>query len=156
MIPSYMIDLTSGIELPSAELSADLETAARAALQRAGAPDGASLTIAVTGDDVVQQLNRDYRGQDKPTDVLSFPDGAALPAGGVYLGDVVISLAQAERQAQRGGHALTAELQLLVVHGVLHLLGHDHADPDEKAAMWAAQADVLRALNASITGPSEE
>jgi probable rRNA maturation factor len=93
--------------------------------------------------------------------VLSFPAGEVMPgmaeAGlAAYLGDVAISVARAAAQAAAGGHSLAAELQLLTVHGVLHLLGHDHDEPAAKAAMWAAQTAVLTQLEAEITGPGAE
>lgn len=103
----------------------------------------ATLTILLTDDEQLQTLNRDYRDYDQTTDVLSFADGTTLPDIGLYLGDIAISVAQAQRQAEAGGHTLLAELRLLVVHGVLHLLGHDHAEPDEQAQMWQAQAEIL-------------
>jgi probable rRNA maturation factor len=67
-----------------------------------------------------------------------------------YLGDIAISLPRATAQAEAAGHPVAAELQLLTVHGVLHLLGHDHAEPEEKAAMWAAQAAVLATLGVTL------
>jgi probable rRNA maturation factor len=95
----------------------------------------------------MRALNRSYLGIDAPTDVLAFPASELDPeTGRRYLGDVLLSLPRAERQAKDAGHGLEAELQLLVVHGVLHLLGYDHASPDEKARMWAAQAEVLGRL----------
>jgi probable rRNA maturation factor len=63
-----------------------------------------------------------------------------------YLGDVVISVPRAAAQAREAGHSLEAEAQLLVIHGVLHLLGHDHAEAQEKDRMWAAQAEILERL----------
>lgn len=105
------------------------------------------LTILMSDDAQVRELNRQYLGIDAPTDVLSFPAGEADPDTGVtYLGDVIISVPQAGAQARAAGHGLEAEVQLLVVHGVLHLLGHDHAHPEARARMWAAQADVLSLL----------
>jgi probable rRNA maturation factor len=105
------------------------------------------LTIVLTDEAQLHELNRQYLGVDAPTDVLSFPSGDADPeTGKTYLGDVVLSVPHAELQARAGGHKLEAEVQLLVVHGVLHLLGHDHASAADKAAMWAAQARVLDAL----------
>ena len=113
----------------------------------------------VTSDEAVQQLNRDYRGVDAPTDVLSFaaqessdeepelvlpPEVAAELAA--YLGDIVIAYPYAARQAARFGNSVAAELRLLTVHGVLHLLGYDHATPAEEAAMWAIQEQVLAAF----------
>ncbi len=105
------------------------------------------LSIVLTDDAQLHQLNRDYLGVDAPTDVLSFPASETDPeTGASYLGDVLISIPRAEAQAQSAGHPLEAEVQLLVVHGVLHLLGHDHAEPEDKARMWAAQAQVLDKL----------
>jgi probable rRNA maturation factor len=69
---------------------------------------------------------------------------------------VIISLPRAKAQAGRAGHPLEAELQLLTVHGVLHLLGHDHAEPAEKSAMRAAQAEILRALGSPVANPMPE
>jgi len=105
------------------------------------------LTILLSDDAQVRELNRQYLGIDAPTDVLSFPAGEADPDTGVtYLGDVIISVPQAGAQARAAGHALEAEVQLLVVHGVLHLLGHDHAQSEAKGRMWAAQTEVLNQL----------
>jgi probable rRNA maturation factor len=105
------------------------------------------LSIVLTDDAQLHQLNRDYLGVDAPTDVLSFPASEIDPETGVsYLGDVLVSIPRAEAQAQSAGHPLEAEVQLLVVHGVLHLLGHDHAEPEDKARMWSAQTQVLERL----------
>jgi probable rRNA maturation factor len=141
------LEIDPGHVLPVPE--AVLEEAAQAALRQQFAPQ-ADLTVVLTGDERIRGLNRDFLGQDRSTDVLSFPAGEADPeTGRQYLGDVVISLPTAGEGARRGGHALQAELQLLVVHGVLHLLGHDHADADEKQRMWTAQAQILTALGIS-------
>jgi probable rRNA maturation factor len=72
----------------------------------------------------MRTLNREHRGKDKTTDVLSFP-GGGTPEG-YHLGDIVISLPQAQRQAEVAGHSLDRELRVLLLHGVLHCLGHDH------------------------------
>ncbi len=112
------------------------------------------LTLIVTGDDALQELNRRYLEIDAPTDVLSFPAGEVNPENGAfYLGDIAISYQRAQAQAALAGHPVEAELQLLVVHGVLHLLGYDHAEPDEKAAMWAAQDRVLAELGSAAQSP---
>ena len=126
-----------------------LKQAARAALDVARVRRAASLSIVVTGDAALRRFNRDFLGIDAPTDVLSFSSDEA----GSYLGDVLISLARARAQAARGGHPLIDELRLLVIHGVLHLLGHDHDAPQRKARMWAVQAKALRRAQASIEGP---
>jgi probable rRNA maturation factor len=126
-----------------------LERAARAALDLSGSPD-ADLTIVLVDDARIRVLNRDFLAHDAPTDVLSFPADEPDPeTGRRYLGDVVISLARATEQARERGHAFEAELQLLAVHGVLHLLGHDHAEAEEKQRMWAAQAGALEQLGVS-------
>jgi probable rRNA maturation factor len=126
-----------------------LENAAQAVLDLSGVTDG-DVTIALVDDARIQGLNRDFLGHDAPTDVLSFPADEPDPeTGRRYLGDVVISRARAAEQAAERGHAVEAEMQLLVVHGVLHLLGHDHAGAGEKDRMWAAQAEVLERLGIS-------
>jgi probable rRNA maturation factor len=126
-----------------------LEKAAAAVLDLSGVPAG-DLTIALVDEARIQTLNRDFLGNDAPTDVLSFPADEADPETGCrYLGDVVISLARAAQQAAERGHAVEAEMQLLVVHGVLHLLGHDHAGTVEKERMWARQAEALEHLGVS-------
>ena len=105
------------------------------------------MTIVLTDDAQLHELNREFLGVDAPTDVLSFPSSETDPETGVpYLGDILVSIPRATLQAQAAGHPLEAEVQLLVVHGTLHLLGHDHAEAEEKAAMWQAQAEVLSRL----------
>jgi probable rRNA maturation factor len=126
-----------------------LEHAARAVLDLSGVPD-ADLTIVLVDDGRIQGLNRDFLGHDAPTDVLSFPADEPDPeTGRRYLGDVVISFMRAAEQAGERGHAVESEMQLLVVHGILHLMGHDHAEPGEKDRMWAIQASLLEHLGVS-------
>src|SRR5688572_27780299 len=124
-----------------------LERAARSTLDFGSAPPDAEITIVLTDDAQLHELNREYLGLDAPTDVLSFPASESDPETGTrYLGDILISIPRAAAQAKTAGHALEEEVQLLVVHGTLHLLGHDHAAAGEKALMWAAQAKVLAQL----------
>jgi probable rRNA maturation factor len=127
-------------------LAADIpERAALAVLEHQSA-DG-DLTIVLTDDAQLHDLNRDYLGVDAPTDVLSFPASETDPeTARRYLGDILISVSRAGEQARAAGHALEAEVQLLAVHGTLHLLGYDHAQAEEKARMWKAQAEVLEGL----------
>ncbi len=90
-----------------------------------------AVTVALVGDHRIQALNRDFRGYDKPTDVLAFTSGDAVePNGQPYLGDIVISVETADRQARRRGSELRRELKVLTLHGFLHLLGYDHATDD--------------------------
>jgi probable rRNA maturation factor len=119
---------------------------------------GCELAVKVTRDEPVQVLNRRHRGVDAPTDVLAFADGVCEPfvdaSGGLrYLGDIVISLDRAEAQAAEAGHPVLTELQLLVVHGVLHLLGYDDQSDGQRAKMWAVQAEVLQSLGLDINPP---
>jgi probable rRNA maturation factor len=130
---------------------ARLKQAANAALDQQRVTDRVELTIVIAGNAQLRQLNRQFRHIDAPTDVLSF--NAADETA--YLGDVIISYPQARAQARAGGHPIEAELQLLVVHGVLHLLGHDHDTAAKKAQMWRAQAAALRAIRAAIMEPVE-
>ena len=126
---------------------AGLERAALQVLQQVGADASAETTIVLTDDAQLHSLNRQFLGIDAPTDVLSFPGGETDPdSQALYLGDVIISLSRAQAQAAAGGYALQDELQLLIVHGMLHLLGHDHAEEEEKAIMWAAQTEILESL----------
>lgn len=129
-----------------------LERAARAALAHESESVESDLSIVLTDNARLQELNREYLGIDAPTDVLSFPasetDGSEIDpeTGAPYLGDILISVPRAQSQADAAGHALESEVQLLVVHGVLHLLGHDHGEPAEKARMWKAQSEILESL----------
>jgi probable rRNA maturation factor len=133
------------------QITALLQQAAATALQVAGADPQADMTVVLSDDDQLQRLNHQFLEIDAPTDVLSFPGGDTDPdSETLYLGDVIISYERAAAQAAAGGHAVEAELQLLTVHGVLHLLGHDHAEAAEKTAMWAVQAQALEALGCPL------
>lgn len=124
-----------------------LERAANATLVHASHSLDSELSIILTDDARLHELNLNYLGVNAPTDVLSFPASETDPETGArYIGDILISVPRAQVQAEAAGHPLEAELQLLVVHGVLHLLGHDHARAKEKARMWKAQAEVLESL----------
>lgn len=93
-------------------------------------PKTTSLGVRLVDDEEMRQLNRRFRGRDAPTDVLSFPGGDT--AEGSHLGDVVISIPTARHQARSRGHSTQRELRLLLIHGLLHCLGHDHmADAGE-------------------------
>jgi probable rRNA maturation factor len=139
-----MVHTESALE-PLPVESALIEAAAAAALEHQAV--AGDLTVVLTDDAQIQRLNRDYLGLDAPTDVLAFPAAEIDPENDrTYLGDVLISIPQAASQAQSAEHSLAAEVQLLVVHGILHLLGHDHADAEAKARMWAAQAAILRRI----------
>jgi probable rRNA maturation factor len=119
-------------------------------LERAGAK--AEVGIVITSNDRVQQLNRDYRGQDEPTDVLAFsareqatdsPSFIPPPDGRLHLGEVIIAYPQALVQAEEHGHPLRKELTILLIHGLLHLLGYDHEATDAERRMQAREKELL-------------
>jgi len=148
-----MITLETALDIPFDTTL--LERAARAALDHQSA-DG-DLTLVLADDEQLHRLNRDYLGIDAPTDVLSFPASETDPeTGRRYLGDILLSIPRAEAQARAAGHSLVDEAQLLVVHGVLHLLGHDHAEAGEKTKMWKAQAEILYSLGVGHVTIREE
>lgn len=126
-----------------------LRQAAAIVLQQEQATPDASLTIVIADDAAVAALNRQYRGVDAPTDVLSFPaDEPPVEEEDEppYLGDLVVAYPYSAAQAKREGHDLTQNLMLLVAHGTLHLLGYDHDTAANRAQMWAAQDRALRVL----------
>ena len=152
---TYAIDIQVD-ESVSAAVDAEALVAAVTATLRQQEIDAAALTVVITSDEAVRELNRDFRGIDGPTDVLSFaareesddapditlpPEVAAELAS--YLGDLVIAFPYSERQAAHFGNSITAELQLLAVHGTLHLLGYDHQEQADEDAMWALQEQIL-------------
>jgi probable rRNA maturation factor len=140
-----VIHIETNPSLQSAPGPQALERAALAALSHQSV-DG-DLSIVLTDDTQLHELNRDYLGIDAPTDVLSFPASETDPeTARRYLGDILVSVPRAAEQARAAGHTLEAEAQLLVVHGTLHLLGFDHAEEADKARMWKAQSEVLERL----------
>jgi probable rRNA maturation factor len=128
-----------------------LEDTANAVLQALSEEKEAEATIAIEDDEQLKNLNSQFLGIDAPTDVLSFPSDETDPdSGNLYIGDIIISLPRATQQAQQAGHPVNNELQLLVIHGMLHLLGYDHDTPENKAEMWSLQADFLNKLQVEI------
>ena len=122
---------------------------ARFALEREEAPETSEISVALVDNDEMSELNERYRKVEGPTDVLSFPcdDPKAMVAEGepVTLGDIIIAPAVAEEHAREYGQTIEAELNLLLVHGVLHLLGYDHIEPDEAEAMENREQSILAA-----------
>lgn len=113
--------------------------------------------LRLTDDTEIQSLNAQYRHQDQPTDVLSFaalevnfPHSPEMLAAPLYLGDIVISVNTAQRQAQQQGHSLRTELAWLTAHGLLHLLGWDHPDEEQLMQMLQQQVELLRSISIDI------
>lgn len=132
--------------LPDAERLA--REAAAAALRAAVAAGDGELSVLLTGDETVRALNRDYRGKDRSTNVLAFEigDAPAAPGEPRLLGDIVVACGTVCREAREQGKPLADHFRHLIVHGVLHLLGHDHIDDDEAAKMEAAETAILAAM----------
>jgi probable rRNA maturation factor len=117
------------------------------------AGSNAELSLVITGQDRMRQLNREYRGKDEPTDVLAFavtgeggvglPPFVSPPDGVRHLGEVVISYPQAVIQAAEHQHPVEQEVAILVIHGVLHLLGYEHDVPERERRMKAREAEIL-------------
>jgi len=117
------------------------------ALEAAGWSGPAVVSVTVTDDDSIRVLNREYLGIDSPTDVLSFSqlEGLEMPVteGAPHLGDVIVSYPQTVVQAVEHGEPVHRELERLVVHGVLHLLGYDDVTESERERMWKVQEEVM-------------
>lgn len=132
-----------------------LEKVAEQVLVAETVSQNAELGLVITGQERIQQLNRDYLGEDEPTDVLAFamlppaegrpevPAFVVPPDGAVHLGEVIISHPQAVMQAEEHCHPVKKEMAILIVHGVLHLLGYDHAEPEQERRMRDREVEIL-------------
>jgi probable rRNA maturation factor len=153
--PEINISIKRNMDLPVEKNW--LEKIARRVLEAEKITSSAEMGLLVTDSKTIQKLNRIYRGEDKPTDVLAFEMTSGMnqepelqfvsaPDGIKHLGEVVISYPQAEKQAQEQGHGVTRELALLIVHGILHLLGYDHGVPEDEQKMRDKENKVLSIL----------
>lgn len=139
------IEAKFGRTLRRRVLAAFLKQAAEAAQLRG------EVSVLLTTDDQIRELNHRFRRKNKPTDVLSFPASAVLAGGERVAGDLAISVETAARQAEEAEHRLTAELQILILHGVLHLAGYDHeTDSGQMARREASLRKRLGLLNAGL------
>jgi len=126
-----------------------LRDAVAAALQEKPPSGTVELSLVITNDHEIRRLNRTYRAIDAPTDVLSFGMGESpfpSPGEDLYLGDIILSYPRAAEQAREYGHSTQAELNLLAIHGVLHLLGYDHETAQDQREMWRLQEHALAQL----------
>ncbi len=117
------------------------------ALRLEGVAQSFELGLSITDDEGIKGLNRRYRGVDEPTDVLAFGgevEGFVSPA--LHLGDIVISYPRAASQAQERGHSTAQEIDILFLHGLLHLLGYEDETPQKRVRMWVRQEELLGAL----------
>ena len=133
-----------------------IQRAISAALREEKVPDDCEVSVLLTDNEGIHELNRDYRGVDRPTDVLSFPANELSPGefdadlcerdpetGRVFLGDMAISLEKCEAQAEKFGHSFERELMYLTVHSTLHLLGYDHVDEAEMKRQMRGREDAI-------------
>jgi len=123
--------------------------AAAAVLEEEGYDDEAEVSIVFVDNPRIQALNKQYRGVDNPTDVLSFSmqEGENIPGEDNLLGDVVISLETALHQAKEFGHSVERETAYLAVHGVLHLLGYDHIEEADRKQMREKEESIMQKIN---------
>jgi probable rRNA maturation factor len=138
------------------DVEAQVAAAISRAVERAGGSEKAQIGLLIVGDESIHELNMAHRGVDRPTDVLSFPlIEPGLPptqadmdpeTGEVVLGDIVISLPAAERQAREYGNSLQREVSYLAVHGALHLMGFDHENDVERAGMRGLEETILESM----------
>ncbi|UDY24835.1 rRNA maturation RNase YbeY [Nocardioides sp. Kera G14] len=148
----------------SAAIAAELDeehlaTLARFVMDRLRVHPQAELCIKLVDAPTIATLNEQWMGKEGPTDVLAFPMDELRPGlldeepeEGV-LGDLMIAPSIAAKQGETAGHGTLAEVELLTTHGILHLLGYDHAEPAEKAEMFTLQADLLKAFGSTATPP---
>ena len=136
-----------------------VRSAVKAALEYMHFPLKSEVSVMFTDDEEIHELNRLHRGVDRPTDVLSFPlfeydeNGDIIeddldfnPNGEMILGDIVISLETASRQAQEYGHSFEREIGFLTVHSMLHLFGYDHMTPEDEEEMFGYQREILERM----------
>lgn len=149
------MEITIGREPENLDVPQEALDAVRRAVLTVGELYGvmdAEVSVTLTDDAHIHVLNRDYRGVDRPTDVLSFAlteseEPAILDAPyGVVLGDLVISLERVAAQAEEYGHSVLRELSFLTVHGMLHLLGYDHIEEEDRVEMEEEQRHVMDVL----------
>jgi len=142
-VPVEIVNLQDRIEI-TGELSAALDRAVTVGLAREGMdPTGVEVSIALVDDERIHELNKKFRRKDAPTDVLSFGmDDQDVPEEPAILGDIVISLETAAREASETG-GLTRHVVLLAIHGLLHLLGYDHETCEDAEEMEAHEKEIL-------------
>jgi probable rRNA maturation factor len=153
--PEINVSIEQKLKIPLGE--SWLQRIALRTIEAEGITSAQEIGLVITDSKTIQKLNKTYRGEDKPTDVLAFhmTPGTSQesethfvgpPDGVNHLGEVVISYPQAMRQAKEQGHGVAQELALLIVHGILHLLGYDHELPEEEQRMKTRENEILESL----------
>lgn len=150
---SLLIDIVDETGSVSEEMLKEVENLLQFAAEREGVQDQAEVSVMIVTNEDIQQINKEYRGKDTPTDVISFAleeegedeveiIGAEMPP---VLGDIIISADRTREQAEEYNHSFKRELGFLAVHGFLHLLGYDHMTKEEEEEMFTKQKDLLDA-----------
>ncbi|AKL77047.1 MULTISPECIES: rRNA maturation RNase YbeY [Bacillus] len=148
---SLLIDIVDETNSVSADALQEVEKLLQFAAEKEGIQDQAEVSVTIVTNEEIREINRDYRGKDTPTDVISFAleeegedeveiIGADMPP---VLGDIIISADRTKEQAEEYGHSFMRELGFLAVHGFLHLLGYDHMTKEEEEEMFSKQKDLL-------------
>ncbi|MDQ8056156.1 rRNA maturation RNase YbeY [Bacillus velezensis] len=146
-----LIDIVDETNSISADALQEVEKLLQFAAEKEGVQDQAEVSVTIVTNEEIREINRDYRGKDTPTDVISFAleeegedeveiVGADMPP---VLGDIIISADRTKEQAEEYGHTFMRELGFLAVHGFLHLLGYDHMTKEEEEEMFSKQKDLL-------------
>ena len=161
---TFSVECDEGTKGLGIDIRAVFEKAASAALEYTGCPYECDISLTLTGDEVIRQMNREHRNTDRATDVLSFPmlefeepgDYSAIEegtpdafdpdTGELLLGDIVISADHVLSQAEEYGHTVLREYAFLIVHSMLHLQGFDHIEPDDALIMERAQDDIMEKI----------
>ncbi|MED4558904.1 rRNA maturation RNase YbeY [Bacillus subtilis] len=150
---SLLIDIVDETGSVSEEMLKEVENLLQFAADREGVQDQAEVSVTIVSNDDIHQINKEYRGKDAPTDVISFAleeegegeveiVGAEMPP---VLGDIIISADRTREQAEEYNHSFKRELGFLAVHGFLHLLGYDHMTKEEEEEMFTKQKELLDA-----------
>jgi probable rRNA maturation factor len=144
------------------EIEKLLSTVYKRVLEDMNMDDNYEASVILTDNGEIRELNREHRGIDSPTDVLSFPmrnyddlgnsceediEDMDMDTGEIVLGDIVISLERADEQSKDYGHSFEREISFLMVHGMLHLLGYDHIEEDDRKVMRSREESILSSLN---------
>jgi probable rRNA maturation factor len=151
-MPPYRVDIRVEFSPPPGGADRVLE-AVLATLTHEKQQEESAVTLLLTNEAMIRSLNRQFMGEDKVTDVLSFPAGDPTPGTEKHLGDIAISVPTALAQAEQTQIPVNAELQLLAIHATLHLLGYDHLESEEKRTMWDVQFQILTDLGIEYAAP---
>lgn len=142
-----LLNNTTNEDLDIKEIEKRAEATIKEVLKIEDIKEQTEVSLTLVDKDKIHELNKDYRGVDRPTDVLSFPMGESFPGEErLILGDIVICLDIAAAQAEDFGHSLERELMYLICHSTLHLLGYDHIEDDDKKLMRSREKEVMKNL----------